>query len=239
MYSTLRKYIHENILFGAGTVLIVFIMSLFLYENGQIEAHLLINAHHEHWADVLLSYLTHAGGGIPCYFALGLIIFRFRSGLYILLSQGVAAIITQPLKYALAHPRPLSLWTDWSQSALASDTWLYDKFNIYMTQWADTAAYIGFEIPGGYNSFPSGHTSAAFAFMACLAALLPPKYKVWQIAFLIIGIGVAYSRIYLSCHFLEDTLSGAVIGVIAAAITYSFMYKTEWGDKPLYKMREK
>lgn len=239
MYSTLRKYIHENLLFGAGTVLIVFIMSLFLYENGQIESHLLINAHHEHWVDVLLSYFTHTGGAIPSCFALGLMIFRFRSGLYILLTQGVASLITQPLKYALAHPRPLSLWTDWCQSSPIADTSAFDHFNTYMTWWAATAESIGFHIPGGYNSFPSGHTSAAFAFMACLAALLPSKYKGWQVLFLFIGIGVAYSRIYLSCHFLEDTLSGAVIGVIAAAITYSIMYKTEWGDKPLYKMREK
>jgi membrane-associated phospholipid phosphatase len=73
--------------------------------------------------------------------------------------------------------------------------------------------------------------------MACLAALLPPKHKGWQIAFLIIGIGVAYSRIYLSCHFLEDTLLGALIGTIAAAITYGFMYKSEWGDRPIYRLR--
>ena len=239
MKSALQKYLRENILFLSGTLLFVFIMGLFYFENGKIEAHLMLNASHEYWADVVLSYFTHTGGAIPCLFAAGLMVFRFRSGLYILISQGVAALITQPLKYLHAHPRPLSHWTDWDQSAFASNLDLYDRFNAYMTWWTDTAASIGYQIPGGYNSFPSGHTSAAFAFMACLAALLPPKHKGWQIAFLIIGIGVAYSRIYLSCHFLEDTLLGALIGTIAAAITYCFMYKSEWGDRPIYKLKQR
>ncbi|MBQ4033728.1 MAG: phosphatase PAP2 family protein, partial [Paludibacteraceae bacterium] len=60
-----------------------------------------------------------------------------------------------------------------------------------------------------------------------------------QIAFLLIGVSVAYSRIYLSCHFLEDTMFGAFIGVIATAIVYTFMYRTEWGDKPIYKLTVK
>ena len=239
MKSALQKYFRENLLFLSGTLLFVFIMGLFYFENGQIEAHLMLNSSHEHWADVVLSYFTHTGGAIPCVFAAGLMIFRFRSGLYILIAQGVAALITQPLKYLHAHPRPLSHWTDLGQSAYGSNVDLFDRFNAYMTWWTDTAASIGYHIPGGYNSFPSGHTSAAFAFMACLAALLPSKYKGWQIAFLIIGIGVAYSRIYLSCHFLEDTILGAIVGTIAAAITYGFMYKSEWGDKPIYKLKVK
>lgn len=237
MYQSFYKYLKNNLLFCAGTLLTVFIMCLFLYENGQVEAHLLINAHHEHWADVMLSYFTHTGGGIPCFFAIGLMIFRFRSGLYILLTQGVAALITQPLKYGIGRPRPLTLWADFSQSSFTGDPSVWSQFDTYMTQWVETANAIGFNIPGGFNTFPSGHTSAAFAFMACLAALLPPKYKNWQIAFLLIGVGVAFSRVYLSCHFLEDTMFGALIGVVATAITYMFMYRTEWGDKAIYKLR--
>lgn len=239
MSDTIKRYFRENLLLWAGMALIIFIMSLFLFENGQIEAHLMINSFHEDWADVVLRYLTYVGGGLPCYFALGFMIFRFRSGLYILLTQGLAALITQPLKYGIGRARPLTMWTEWSRSEFASDTTLFDYFNAYMTQWIERADAIGFSIPGGYNSFPSGHTSAVFAFMASLAAILPPKYKTWQIAFLLIGVSVAYSRIYLSCHFLEDTLSGALIGAVSAMIMYVIMYRSEWGDKPLYKLSEK
>ncbi len=237
--ETLKKYERENILFLSGTALVLLITGLFLAEYGQLLCHLKINSHHTEFGDLFFSYFTHTGGGIPCFFALGLMIYRFRSGLFILFTQGVAALITQPLKYAIGRPRPLSLWSDFDHTTFTGDATVWEHFSNHMTQWADTANAIGYNIPGGYNSFPSGHTSAVFAFMACLAALLPPKYKNWQIAFLLIGVSVAYSRIYLSCHFLEDTMFGAFIGVIATAIVYTFMYRTEWGDKPIYKLTVK
>lgn len=237
--EALKKYGRENLLFLAGTLLVLQVTGLFLLENGHLVCHLRINSYHTEFADRFFSYFTHAGGAIPSFFALGLMIFRFRSGLFILFTQGTAALITQPLKYIIGRPRPLSLWTDFDHTTFTGDATVWEHFSNHMAQWADTANAIGYNIPGGYNSFPSGHTSAVFAFMACLAALLPPKYKNWQIAFLLIGVSVAYSRIYLSCHFLEDTMFGAFIGVIATAIVYTFMYRTEWGDKPIYKLTVK
>ncbi len=61
-------------------------------------------------------------------------------------------------------------------------------------------------------SFPSGHTTAGFAFFAYLAYLF--NKKIWlQILFGIAAILVGLSRVYLSFHFLEDTLAGAVLGI--------------------------
>ena len=218
--EALKKYGRENLLFLAGTLLVLLVTGLFLLENGHLVCHLRINSYHTEFADRFFSYFTHAGGAIPSFFALGLMIFRFRSGLFILFTQGTAALITQPLKYIIGRPRPLSLWTDFDHTTFTGDATVWEHFSNHMAQWADTANAIGYNIPGGYNSFPSGHTSAVFAFM-------------------VIGVSVAYSRIYLSCHFLEDTMFGAFIGVIATAIVYTFMYRTEWGDKPIYKLTVK
>lgn len=216
MKETLRLYFKENLLFWAGMMLIILIMGLFLFENGQIETHFLLNSYHSPCMDVCMKVLTTLGSGLPCYVGIVVLIFWFRKGLFILLSQGVAMIITQPLKYTIARPRPLTL-----------------------LGYENIPNVVDYAIPGGYNSFPSGHVAAIFAFVACLAALLPKKYKAWQLAFLLLGTIAAYSRIYLSCHFLEDTLVGAPIGAFSTAIAYMLLYYKEWGECPVYKLRIK
>jgi membrane-associated phospholipid phosphatase len=69
------------------------------------------------------------------------------------------------------------------------------------------------------NSFPSGHTTAAFAFFAFVSLLF--HHKKWvQVACLIMAALAGYSRMYLSQHFLEDVVAGASIGLTCFLITY-------------------
>jgi membrane-associated phospholipid phosphatase len=69
------------------------------------------------------------------------------------------------------------------------------------------------------NSFPSGHTTAAFAFFAFLSLLLHRK-KWMQVVCLIMAALAGYSRMYLSQHFLEDVVAGASIGICCFLATY-------------------
>jgi membrane-associated phospholipid phosphatase len=63
-------------------------------------------------------------------------------------------------------------------------------------------------------SFPSGHATTAFA----LATLLSLWYPRWTAVWLVIAIGVGWSRIVLGSHFPSDVLGGAVLGVAVVLV---------------------
>ena len=62
----------------------------------------------------------------------------------------------------------------------------------------------------GSPSFPSGHTSAAFA-LATSASLNYPKWYVIVPSFAWAGL-TGYSRMYLGVHYPTDVLAGAALG---------------------------
>ncbi|MFD2114444.1 phosphatase PAP2 family protein [Paenibacillus yanchengensis] len=63
-------------------------------------------------------------------------------------------------------------------------------------------------------SFPSGHTTASFAFLTPLAlGSGAVAFIVWPIT-LVIGLSVAWSRMYLGLHYPSDVIVGMFIGSI-------------------------
>ena len=68
-------------------------------------------------------------------------------------------------------------------------------------------------IPGN-PSFPSGHSTTAFA-AATAVAILSPRLR--PLAFGL-AAAVALSRVYLRVHFPLDVLAGAVLGAAVGAL---------------------
>jgi undecaprenyl-diphosphatase len=64
-----------------------------------------------------------------------------------------------------------------------------------------------------FRSFPSGHTSTAFA----VAAVAAYHFRNWIIPIFFLACVAGVSRIYLLVHYPSDVIAGAVIGILSAA----------------------
>ena len=72
------------------------------------------------------------------------------------------------------------------------------------------------------SSFPSGHTTAIFAWLtpwlivdtALLPALLPMA--------IVLGVSVAWSRMYLGLHYPSDVAAGALLGSLTSLAVSAF-----------------
>jgi membrane-associated phospholipid phosphatase len=87
------------------------------------------------------------------------------------------------------------------------------------------------------NSFPSGHASTFFVFFTCCAIFLAYHYtqkyrhcnhKPWGLfhasllLLLVLAVVGAYSRVYLSQHFLSDICMGSFIGFTMPFLVFYF-----------------
>ena len=85
----------------------------------------------------------------------------------------------------------------------------------------------------GSPSFPSGHTSSAFATATSLSLNYPQWYVVVP-SYLWAGT-VAYSRMYLGVHYPSDLLGGMIVGAGSAYLTFKL---NKWITKTYFGKHE-
>jgi membrane-associated phospholipid phosphatase len=112
-----------------------------------------------------------------------------NKGLFIGTTLCVSAAATVALKYGVNRKRPFVTYPD-------------------IQKVADAGSY----------SFPSGHTSDAFATATSLS-LAFPKWYVITPSFLW-ACSVGYSRMDLGVHYPSDVLAGAIVGAGSAFVCY-------------------
>jgi membrane-associated phospholipid phosphatase len=177
---------------------------------GPLELHRLANTFHARWSDVVMARLTHlADGLVPT--ALTLVVWWFkdlRSALQLGLSCGLSAIITQVLKR--------SVFADEHRPAMFRE-------QLAGLQWVD-----GVELHHHF-SFPSGHSTAAWAMCLALAVIIGRPG--WSLVLAIGASILAYSRVYLSQHFTQDVVVGALIGVITGLLVHHWLYRSSFRNR--------
>ncbi len=110
----------------------------------------------------------------------------------------VSTFITTAMKYSFKRARPFTTYPD------------IDK-----------------QSDGGSYSFPSGHTSSAFATATSLSMAFPKWYVI--VPSFVWASAVGYSRMDLGVHYPTDVLAGAIVGSGSAYLTYKL---NKWLNKP-------
>ncbi|MDZ4680405.1 MAG: phosphatase PAP2 family protein [Saprospiraceae bacterium] len=89
----------------------------------------------------------------------------------------------------------------------------------------------GVELNGGATSFPSGHTTSAFALFTFVALCLPYKRTVAVVLFAFAFL-TGISRIYLVQHFLKDVYAGAILGLFIGMALYVVQERWDTTRRP-------
>lgn len=203
----MKELIRKNLWFIIPFVIIwvLAVIAQLLIDKGTL--HLALNGCHTPFLDFFFRYYTEVGGWIPAAMIGVLLLFvTVKSGTLLAVNLGVATLITTILKQIFRMPRPKLYFENW-ESVLQT----VDGVRLHSTL-----------------SFPSGHTTACFALFFTLALLTKrPWLKV--LCFIAACLG-AYSRIYLSQHFLEDVIAGSLIATVCVVCLSPMILKGNFGN---------
>ena len=156
--------------------------------------------------DAAVSFYTTLGNAGVIFILLAVLMLCFRktrrTGLTALLALTIGFVFTNLiLKNLIARPRP----------------------------WLDVTGLIALVVEHDPNSFPSGHTTAAFAFAGALWHASPEKWMKWTAV--VAAILMGYSRLHIGVHYPSDVLAGVLVGLCAGWIAWKLIKKGQFNEK--------
>ena len=208
-------------------VLAAIVGMLFFYPKPEL--HMLLNSHHTCQQDTFFKYFSYLAEG-PLYVLalLPLLWKKTKMTVFFAVSELTGGTILQIIKHLISKDRPVTVFENHQDLVLP--------------------LVEGVDMHHG-NSFPSGHASTFFVFCTCIAIIQAYYYcrkrphtlttqVVFNIAMLLLlafAVIGAFTRVYLSQHFLLDICVGSIIGFTTPFIIF-YLFK----DKQLsFKKRVK
>ena len=190
----------------AYLVLLMVVLGM-LYAYPKPELHLLMNCHHSSFQDTFFKYYSVLAEW-PLYVLalLPLLWKKVRLTVFFAVCELTGGALLQILKHLISFDRPVSVFETIPDQTLP----LVEGVTMYHS-----------------NSFPSGHASTFFMFCTCLVIILAYHYSRKDklsnmkarilfcgasLLLLVLAAMGAYSRVYLSQHFLSDVCVGSIIG---------------------------
>lgn len=188
-----------------------------LYAYPKLELHLLLNSYHTKVQDIFFTYYSMLAEW-PLYVLalLPLLWKKIKITIFFALCELSGGVVLQILKHLISMPRPYSAFENYPDMVLP----VVEGVSLHSS-----------------NSFPSGHASTFFVFCTCCAIFLAYRYQLrtgkrshkammlFDFSLLILlslaALG-AYSRVYLSQHFLSDVCMGSVIGFVTPCLMFYF-----------------
>lgn len=188
--------------FVVGLCIYTLIGSGLLLHFGKEETHLLLNSWHTPYVDVFFKYITQVGNGVlPVFIAAILLLVRYSWALAMGISCTTMGAVVQTLKRSVfaGDHRPAKFFSEGILPQI-------DGVELML-----------------HHSFPSGHSATAFCILFILAFFIKQRWATYL--FMSMALLAAFSRVYISQHFIQDTIVGSWIGLIPAYLGYLFIVR--------------
>lgn len=201
--------------FAITSMVFFVLMGIFLWFFSKGDSFILLRGDLSPFKNFIFRYGTWLGDGVVAVaLMLGFAIFkRWHAASQIAGSYLLSGIVAQSFKNFVESPRPARFFETLYQQIEA-----VDGVDLYM----------------GYTSFPSGHTTTAFAIAVSLLLISPWWRRYWWLAFLL-AVFVGYSRVYLGQHFPVDVYFGALIGIASAHAVCPWINDWKWLNRKTQK----
>jgi membrane-associated phospholipid phosphatase len=202
--NPLSSFLKEQFYFLLGLFLLLSIGFILLFNINKGDELVFFSQNRTVTANFIFSTTNYLGEAyLYVIFCLFFIFYKnWIKAILVLLTGLTAMAFSQILKNYFGHERPI----------------IY--FNETIKQPDALIPVPGVEFVSSYtSSFPSGHTTAAFALFSLLAFFTTKSSQktIWLIPASMAGM----SRIYLGHHFLEDVVAGAVLGSLIAFVLFT------------------
>jgi membrane-associated phospholipid phosphatase len=214
-------YKHQQTFIIAFAIWFIIAASLLLIRD-KIFWQITVNENHTLVFDYFFKYFTLFGDGILIViFAVLMLFVRYRLAIFTLLSYLLSGLFAQLLKRYVFEDnfRPSSV---------------FSKIDYDLLQVLDVSME-------SRHSFPSGHTTSAFAFFCTLSLFFAAKNGIIQMLLFLSAFLVGFSRIYLNQHFLSDVFMGSILGVLTTLFLYLWVsrWKAKWLDRSVLTVSKK
>ena len=183
----MKTFIIKNRIYITCYFIFLILTGIYLLNYTSEQFSLYINSVHTPFFDVFFKYVTHFG---EVWFAVPICLYLF----YRNKQWGIIASVISISSIIVSQTNKQLIF----ENALRPSLLLKD-YKLNFVEGVEMAHYF---------SFPSGHTTYAFAIFTCLAIIF--NKPMLQVLFLISALLVGFSRIYLLQHFLRYVFVGSM-----------------------------
>ena len=192
----MKEIFKQNRFFLNPYIILFSMLTVLVLIFSKSDTHLFINQFHTAFFDFFFKNLTHFGDGILIMIIAALFLFfSYRQGLMIVVTYAISGLLAQFFKKVVFSDfaRPVKYFEGVAELNLVEGVKTLSR-----------------------HSFPSGHSTTAFAFFFYLSVITKNPYL--KTFWFCLATLVGYSRVYLSHHFLQDVIFGSFLGVITTFI---------------------